>query len=225
MESRRADQQAQDAELHARSQQNRADDAGCADQDQERGRSHTHVQEKLSRGHLWELCDEYRWSEHIGLSLYVHHAKIWARPTVLIVLWYRPHSNRHQGRDAHIPTATYIRGQGPRARLDAVLQAIQGHQAVSAARYPTPRCTYNLGPHSSTGCLTSALRVVRTVKVAKTVRNSMVCTNAFSAPAAVLPALHIGGTPKSTWDQPYCFSHTAGSPIRETRRPSRGSTI
>jgi len=59
MEPRLAHVQAQDAVVHARPEQDRTHDAGCAHQDQERGGPDPNLQAELSRGNLRKLRHEH----------------------------------------------------------------------------------------------------------------------------------------------------------------------
>ena len=70
----------------------------------------------------------------------------------------RPHTDRSGQRVANLSTTAYIRGQGPRARLDPVLQAIQVYQAVPAANHATSRCTYFFTARSLNNMLTMYLQ-------------------------------------------------------------------
>ena len=67
--SLRSGQRREPAHRHLRGRpgQLRADGSGCADQDQERDRSHADVPPFLPRGHLRLLRDEHRRREHAGL--------------------------------------------------------------------------------------------------------------------------------------------------------------
>lgn len=47
----------------------------------------------------------------------------------------RPHPRRVEFRCQALPAAAHLRRQGPRPRLDALLQAVQVHSAVLATRH------------------------------------------------------------------------------------------
>ena len=73
-----------------------------------------------------ELRDEYRWREHVGLLV--------------------PYSHRHGKGVAHLPAAPHVHRQGPRARHDALLQAVPLREAVPAAHHTRARRTSPLFP-------------------------------------------------------------------------------
>ena len=67
----------------------------------------------------------------------------WARETIADEGYTdRPHSNRHQARNSHLPPSAYLRRQRPRARPDPILQTIQIHQTVSTTRDQVRRCMF-----------------------------------------------------------------------------------
>lgn len=137
----------------------------------------------------------------------------------------RPHSHRHQGRVPHLPPSSHLRRQGPRSRPYPVLQAVQVHQAFLAARDCSRGCEFITPGHTSYHSHTDKhTRAVSTASPPQSAASSTVFTSAFSAPAAALPALHTGGTPRSTLVPPSFSSLTAGLPTRVTRRPPSART-
>jgi hypothetical protein len=131
----------------------------------------------------------------------------------------RPHSQRDQAGVSHLPSPSHLRRQGPRARLDPVLQAVQVHPALPPARCSTRGRKLYRHPINRTRHANIQSRVARTASPRKSAASSTVFTSASSAPAAAHLALHTGGTARSTSAPPSSCSRTAGSPTRVTRRP------
>jgi hypothetical protein len=137
----------------------------------------------------------------------------------------RPHSHRHQGRVPHLPPPSHLRRQGSRSRPYPVLQAVQVHQALLATRDRSRGREFSIHTltlnHLHTNTFT---RAVSTANPPLSAASSTVCMSAFSAPAAALPALHTGGTRRSTSVPPSSSSPTAGSPTRVMREPPLART-
>jgi hypothetical protein len=128
----------------------------------------------------------------------------------------RPHPHRHCQGNSHLPPPPHVRRQGPRARHDALLQAIPLRQALPAARHTRAR---RMSLHYVTTLAPLTVhRAANTARPRKTARSLTVSTNAFSAPVARHPARPTGGTRRSTSAPPSCFNRTAGLPTHVTRR-------
>ena len=209
MESRWANLKASHAELHSRLEQDWTHDVGCIDQNQERGRPHTHFPTKLQGGNLRQLCDEHRWCQHIGLLVYVIPYSHHSMALYIKKLQYLDHELTIWPQAVFQPT----RSKRPRSTLFPTPTLSRISFLIS------PNFTSNTSPSSpSSSTLHLHLMGRSTCNQRRSARSSMVSTNAFSAPAARHPALHTGGIPRSISAQQSFSRVTDGWPIPVTRR-------